>query len=85
MTEAFTTPEELCEFLDIEFARVIEQAKTRADFGRTEFAGSAAGMIIKTGLQLAADHGAPERVMRDMTAGAIGEAYLLARVRARKG
>ncbi len=69
------TPREVCDFLDAEFARVVDASKARGELDSIAHAGAAAGMMIKTGFALAAHHGCPKDVIQKAAAAAIEEAY----------
>jgi hypothetical protein len=67
---------ELETYLDTHFAKVIENAKTLAtDMHSVEFAGTTSGLLIKTGIKLAVDHGAPRQVLSGAVQAMLGELY----------
>ncbi len=55
---------DLHEYLDVNFTRVIENAKKfTPDMDELTRAGTIAGFLMKTGIKLAAKHGAPRDVI----------------------
>jgi hypothetical protein len=72
------TREELHEWLDGRFAEVIEEAKTLTlDMDPIERTGTISGLLLATGVQLTAKHGAPraivERALLDLVEDAYGK------------
>ena len=53
----------LQEHLDIELAQVVEDARRRASMDGVTFTGTVSGLLLRTGLALAAKHGAPRSVV----------------------
>lgn len=76
MTKKIETADELSEFLDVNFARIVEEAgKLSPELDPVMRAGTIAGFLIKTGIALAAKNGAPEAVMRRAVDNMISEAF----------
>lgn len=55
--------DDLQEHLDIELAQVVEDARRRASMESVTFSGTVSGFLLRTGLALAAKHGAPRSVV----------------------
>ena len=70
------TPEQLCEYLDIESARIVEEAKTKAGLDTVTFAGTVTGFLLKTAFALAAKHGMPRSVLESQIGGMIRSAWV---------
>lgn len=70
------TLEELQLHLDVEFAQVIERVKTLAsDMDAVTLSGSIAGFLIKTGIALAVNGGAPRSAVSVAIDDALNELY----------
>jgi len=69
------TPEQLCEYLDIESERIILDAKAKAGLDEVAFAGTVGGFLLKTAMALSAKHGMSRSVMEQAIGGIIHEAW----------
>ena len=75
------TPEQLCEYLDVESERIILEAKARAGLDDVTFAGTVGGFLLKTAMALSAKHGMPRSVMEQAIGGIIHEAWTKGRTK----
>jgi hypothetical protein len=67
---------ELHDFLDVEFARVVDRARQGAsDMDPIAFSGIASGLLVKTAIRVAAREGCPRAALENVIARAVREHY----------